>query len=193
MTDQLSSTPTSHTFASPDLLWDWLEQHHADQRELWVCLLKKATGRPSVTWDDCVRAALAWGWIDGQRRARDDDSFLQRLTPRRPRSSWSARNCTLAEELIQRGTMQPPGLHQVQTARNDGRWERAYAGAATMVLPEDFLDALQRTPGAQQAFSSLGRQAQYAIYQQLQTAATVETRLRRMNKALAVLRRDVVT
>ena len=174
-------------FETPDHLWLWLEQHHADQPELWVRVFKKASGTPSVTWDDLVVTALSWGWIDGQRRALDEVSFLQRLTPRRPRSLWSARNCAIAGRLIEEGRMQPPGLAQVQAAREDGRWDRAYAGGAAMTLPGDLLDAVQREPGAQRTLETLSRAQQYSIYHRLQTARTPELRQRRLEAILKQL------
>ena len=111
-------------------------------------IYKKATGQPSVTWDDCVVAAIAWGWIDGLRNALDDTSFLQRLTPRRARSNWSQKNVLHAERLIEQGRMQPAGLVQVEAAHSDGRWAIAYASSATMVMPEDFLAELNQDPAA---------------------------------------------
>ena len=174
-------------FETPDQLGRWLEQHHADHSELWVRVFKKASGTPSVTWDDLVVTALTWGWIDGQRRALDDVSFLQRLTPRRPRSLWSARNCAIAERLIQEGRMQPPGLAQVQAARQDGRWDRAYAGGASMTLPADLLEALQQEPAAQRALEALSRAQRYSVYHRLQTARTPEIRQRRLEAIVTAL------
>lgn len=183
----MALTPEALAFETPDLLWRWLEQHHADQPELWVRVFKKASGTPSVTWDDLVVVALTWGWIDGQRRALDDVSFLQRLTPRRRQSLWSARNCAIAERLIQEGLMQTPGLAQVQAARADGRWDRAYAGGAAMVLPADFLAEVQRVPAAWLVLEALNRTHRYTIYHRLHTARTPEIRLRRMKTIIAQL------
>ena len=144
--------PAHHTFETPGHLHAWLRVNHASQTELWVRIYKKATGQPSVTWDDCVVAAIAWGWIDGLRNALDDTSFLQRMTPRRARSNWSQKNVQHAERLMEQGRMQPAGLAHVEAARSDGRWATAYVGSATMVMPEDFLAALQQDPAAH-AFS----------------------------------------
>lgn len=124
----------------------------------------------SVTWKDCVIVAIAWGWIDSQRRSLDDVSFLQRLTPRRPKSNWSKINCDHAERLIAEGRMQPSGLQQVQAARDDGRWDRAYAGSADMVLPDAFLAALKKNPTAQRRYDALDRAAVFQIYLRIQTA-----------------------
>lgn len=167
-------------FERPQQLEEWLKLNHEVQRELWVRIFKKDSGTQTVTWNDCVVAAIAWGWIDAQRKSLDQFSFLQRLTPRRPKSNWSKRNCEHAERLIAEGRMQPPGLAHVQAARQDGRWERAYSGSADMVIPDDFLEELRRTPAAEQFFPSLDRRNLYAIYHRLQTAKHPETRKRRI-------------
>lgn len=168
-------------------LVEWLASHHASETELWVRIYKRGSGTASVTWEDCVIAALTWGWIDGQRRALDEVSFLQRLTPRRARSTWSQRNCAHAERLIAEGTMQPAGLAQVEAARADGRWQNAYAGSADMVLPDDFLAELARHPAAQQHFGTLDRRDLFAIYYRLHSAKRPETRRRRIAEIISRL------
>jgi uncharacterized protein YdeI (YjbR/CyaY-like superfamily) len=175
------------SFASPDQLAAWLAQHHASASELWVRIFKKGSGRPSVSWEDCVVVAIAWGWIDGQRRALDVESFLQRLTPRRAGSNWSKRNCEHAERLIAEGKMQPAGLAQVSAARADGHWQRAYTGSADMVLPDDFLQALRQQPQAEAFFKTLSRAEIFAIYHRVHTAARADTRARRIAAAIAAL------
>ncbi len=177
------------TFETAEQLHAWLRQNHASESELWVRIFKKATGQPSVTWDDCVVAAICWGWIDGVRNALDDTAYLQRLTPRRARSSWSQKNVQHAERLIAQGHMQAAGLAQVEAARSDGRWATAYAGSATMVVPEDFLAALQKDPTAHAFYATLKRQSLFAIYYRLHSAKRPETRLKRMAELLAMLAR----
>ncbi len=179
----------ARSFETADQLDRWLKLNHGTQRELWVRIFKKDSGMPSVTWRDCVVVAIAWGWIDGQKRALDDVSFVQRLTPRRMRSSWSKKNREHAERLIAEGRMQPSGLAHVEAARQDGRWEKAYSGSAEMVLPEDFLDELQKIPAAKQFFETLDRRNLFAIYHRLQTAKRSETRQKRMADMLAQLAR----
>ena len=183
------SITVGQTFETPEQLQAWLRVNHTTQTELWVHIFKKATGQPSVTWDDCVVAALCWGWIDGQRKALDDTAFLQRLTPRRARSGWSQKNVEHAERLIAQRHMQAAGLAQVVAARSDGRWATAYAGSATMVMPEDFLAALQQDPAAYAFYATLKRQGQFAIYYRLQSAKRTETRQKRMAEFLAKLAR----
>ena len=176
-------------FETPHQLVEWLKLNHATQRELWVRIFKKGSGTPTVTWNDCVVAAIAWGWIDGQRKSLDEFSFLQRLTPRRPRSDWSKRNREHAERLVAEGHMQPSGLAHVQAARQDGRWEQAYAGSADMVIPEDFLNELRKIPAAKQCFETLDRRNLYRIYHRLQTAKRLETRKKRIADMVAQLAR----
>ena len=170
----------------------WLEANHDSRPELWVRIFKKESGTPSVTWGDCVVAALAWGWIDGQKKALDEDSFLQRLTPRRAKSGWSKKNREHAERLIAEGRMKPSGLVHVEAAKKDGRWEQAYAGSAEMVIPEDFLAALKKIPAAERFYAALDRKNLYAIYHRLQTAKRPETRQKRVESILAQLARGEV-
>lgn len=165
----------------------WLDAHHATEPELLVLGYKVATGRPSVTWEDCVIESLRVGWIDGVRRSAGPEAWVQRLCPRRPRSSWSARNVALAEGLIASGEMTPAGLAPIEAARADGRWEAAYAGPRDMTIPQDFLAALESRPLAKATFATLNRQNLYAIYHRLHTAKRPETRARRLEALLATL------
>lgn len=157
LTSSKSPTASPRAFATSRDLEKWLKQNHKTETELWVRIYKKGSGTPSVTWNDCVIACLTWGWIDGHKRALDEASFLQRITPRRAKSNWSKKNCEHAERLIAEGLMQPSGLAHVEAARKDGRWDNAYAGSAGMVIPEDFLEALRKTPAAERFYKTLDR------------------------------------
>ena len=179
----------THSFETSDQLDKWLDLNHKTEPELWVRIFKKDSGKPTVTWNDCVVVALAWGWIDGQRKSLDDVSFLQRLTPRRPKSNWSKRNRDHAERLIAEGRMRPSGLAHIEAARQNGRWEKAYSGSSEMILPDDFLQELQSHPTARQFFDTLDRRNLYAIYYRLQTAKRAETRKKRMADILSQLAR----
>lgn len=179
----------SMAFRDARELGDWLAEHHHSSNELWVQIFKAGSGRPSVTWTDCVVEALRFGWIDGQKQSLDAVSFLQRLTPRKPKSNWSAKNREHATRLIAEGRMTPAGLAHVDAAKADGRWEAAYAGPAAMVIPQDFLDALETMPDAKAFFETLDRKNLYPIYYRLQTAKRPETRARRMTQILAQLER----
>jgi uncharacterized protein YdeI (YjbR/CyaY-like superfamily) len=154
-----------------------------------VRIFKAGVDRPSVTWTDCVVEAIRFGWIDGQKKPLDAESFLQRLTPRKAKSNWSAKNCSHAATLIAEGRMTSAGLAQVDAAKADGRWEKAYGGSAAMTIPQDFLDALDAMPKAKAFFLTLDRKNLYSIYYRLHTAKKAETRAKRMDQILAQLER----
>lgn len=183
-------TTTPRAFATPAALETWLKKNHAVERELWVQIYKKDSGKRSVTWNDCVVASLIWGWIDGQKKSLDDVSFLQRLTPRRAKSNWSKKNREHAERLIIEGRMQPSGLAHVDAARADGRWEQAYSGSAEMVIPADFLAALEDVPAAKAFFATLNRANLFAIYHRIETAKQAKTRAARVERIIAQLARS---
>jgi uncharacterized protein YdeI (YjbR/CyaY-like superfamily) len=175
------------SYATPEELDRWLAAHHATERELWIRIFKKGSGTASVSWDDVVVVAITWGWIDGQKRSLDAASFLQRVTPRRPKSNWSKRNREHAERLVAEGRVQPAGLVHIEAARKDGRWERAYAGSAEMVIPEDFLAHLAKNRRAKTFFDTLDRTNLFAIYHRIHTAVRVETRTKRIADIVARL------
>jgi uncharacterized protein YdeI (YjbR/CyaY-like superfamily) len=185
----IQTTRAFESFTTPAELRDWLARHHDSARELWVRIYKAGSGTASVTWPDCVVEAIAVGWIDGQKQSLDEASYLQRLTPRKPGSNWSKKNCEQAARLIAEGRMTPAGHAQVDAAKAAGRWERAYAGPAGMSIPEDFLQALEARPAARAFFQTLDRRNLYAIYYRLHTARRPETRARRMAEILARLDR----
>jgi uncharacterized protein YdeI (YjbR/CyaY-like superfamily) len=185
------TNPPAHAleFENPKDLACWFAEHHAGCSELWVRIYKAGSGQRSVTWTDCVVEAIRFGWIDGLKRSGDERSYLQRLTPRRAGSSWSTKNREHADRLIAEGRMTFAGFAHVEAARADGRWDAAYEGSATMVIPQDFLDALASLPEAEAFFRTLDRKNLYPIYYRLQTAKRPETRARRMQQILEQLSR----
>ena len=168
----------------------WLGGNHATSAGVWLVLAKRA-GSPltRLTYQEALEEALCYGWIDGQVRRRDEGSHGQRFTPRRPRSAWSKRNVDLAERLIAEGRMQPAGQAVVDDARSDGRWQAAYAGSATIEVPDDLAKALAAEPRAAATFAILTRQNRYAILYRLATAKRPETRSRRLTEFVAMLAR----
>lgn len=152
-----------------------------------VKIAKKASGIPSVTYAEALEVALCYGWIDGQRNRFDDQWFLQRFTPRRPRSNWSKVNCAKVERLMEEGRMRPPGLAEVERARADGRWAAAYDAPSTATVPDDLQRALDRNPAAAAFFATLNSQNRYAILYRIQDAKKPETRARRIEKFVAML------
>ena len=139
---------TTEQFAGPEDFRAWLREHHDTSAGIWMKLAKKGSGRTSITYDEAVEVALTFGWIDGQARPGDGTYYLQGFTRRRPQSPWSRRNRDRVEALIAAGAMEPGGLAEVERARADGRWDRAYDGPRTATPPADLLEALAARPAA---------------------------------------------
>ncbi|HTA20512.1 MAG TPA: YdeI/OmpD-associated family protein [Polyangia bacterium] len=168
----------------------WLRAHHARSAGVFLRLPKAgASTSGALTYAAAVEAALAWGWIDGQKRGLDADAWLQRFTPRGPRSGWSKINRAKAEALIARGEMEAPGLAEVERARRDGRWDRAYDGARGATVPPDLAKALARDAKARAFFEALDGANRYAILYRVQTAKRPETRARRIESFVALCAR----
>jgi uncharacterized protein YdeI (YjbR/CyaY-like superfamily) len=177
----------TRAFASAEEWEAWLREHHDTAPGVWIRFAKKGSGVQSVTYLEALHAALCFGWIDGQARSVDDAAYVQRFTPRRARSIWSKRNRGFAEELIAAGRMQPAGLHEVERAKADGRWDAAYDAPSTATVPDDLRAALDAEPAAAELFATLNGQNRYAILHRVQTAKKPETRARRIEKFVAML------
>ena len=167
----------------------WLTKNHHKPEGIWLRIFKKDSGQQTVTYAEALDHALCFGWIDGQKQSCDELSWIQKFTPRRPRSSWSKRNTQHVARLTRAGLMMPAGVAAVAAAQADGRWQAAYDSARHAAPPEDFLAALGRNQKARAFFNSLNRANVYAIVYRLQTAKKPETRLRRMKNILAMLAR----
>lgn len=168
----------------------WLTRNHASSAGVFLVLAKKGTTQPTrLVYQDALAEALCFGWIDGQTAKRDESTYRHRFTPRRPRSPWSARNVGIAEQLIADGRMQPAGLAEVERARADGRWHSAYAGPATIEVPDDLRAALEGNADAAAMFDVLTAQNRYAILYRLTQAKREETRARRLEQFVAMLAR----
>lgn len=176
-------------FASAAEFRHWLTQHHAGHPGLWLKLAKKASGIASVTYAEALEEALCVGWIDGLRKRHDATSFLQKFTRRGPRSVWSKINTGHVERLTREGRMQPAGHAAVQAARADGRWAKAYASSRSAEVPADFLAALGRHKKARAFFDTLKQANRFAIYYRLNDAKKPETRQRRLEQFVAMMRR----
>jgi uncharacterized protein YdeI (YjbR/CyaY-like superfamily) len=181
--------PHAHSFATPSDFGDWLSGHHARETEIWLKIYKKASGVASVTWADAILEAIAWGWIDGVKRANDEISWLQRFTPRSAMSRWSKINRGHAERLIIEGKMQDAGLKAIAAAKADGRWVAAYAGSAGMEFPAAVLSEIASNQLAQATFDSLSRADLYQVFYRLQNARKEETRQTLIKKMLERLSR----
>lgn len=167
----------------------WLKKHHARSDGLWLQIAKRGAAEPSVTYAEAVEIALCWGWIDGQKKGLDDQHFLQRFTPRRARSVWSKVNVEKVAALTVAGRMQAPGLAQVEAAKADGRWARAYEGSRTAVVPDELQAALDAQPPAKAFFATLNASNRYAVLWRIQTAVKPETRARRIEQLVDMLAR----
>jgi uncharacterized protein YdeI (YjbR/CyaY-like superfamily) len=154
---------TIHEFKSPAAFEGWLSRHHTKVSEVHLRIFKKGSGQPTVSYAEALDVALCWGWIDGIRRSYDAESFLQRFTPRRPKSIWSQINRDHVARLIAAQRMTPHGMKQIEAARADGRWDAAYAGSAKAELPADLLAAISRSPKAQRAFEGLNAANRFAL------------------------------
>jgi uncharacterized protein YdeI (YjbR/CyaY-like superfamily) len=169
---------------------EWLTRNQAGSAGVMLVLAKKGTTSPtSLTYDQALEEAICFGWIDGQVRRRDERTYLQRFTPRRPRSRWSKRNTTLAERLAGEGRMQASGIAEVERAKADGRWAAAYAGPATARVPDDLAAALAAEPKAKTMFSRLTSQNHYAILHRIEAMKRPESRARKIEEFVAMLAR----
>jgi len=176
-------------FASKAAWKAWFAANHSTSQGLWLKIAKAGSGNDSVTYAEALDVALCHGWIDGQKGAYDEAWWLQRFTPRGPRSKWSRINCGKAEALIASGDMEPAGLAEVERAKADGRWEAAYESQRTITVPADLQRELESRPRARAFFAGLNSQNRYAILYRLQDAKRPETRTRRLEKFVAMLER----
>jgi len=170
------------SFATPNAWSAWLTARHASSRGVWLKIAKARASAPSITYAQAIEVALAWGWNDGQKGKLDDAWWLQRFTPRTAKSPWSKINRAKAEALIAAGTMQPPGLAEVERAKRDGRWEGAYDGARSSSVPADLAAALARNARARAFFETLDSANRFAILYRVQEAKKPETRTQRITR-----------
>jgi uncharacterized protein YdeI (YjbR/CyaY-like superfamily) len=174
-------------FATAEAWWAWLAEQHAQAPGIWLKFAKKGSGQRTVNYAEAVEAALAHGWIDGQVKKLDDAHYVQRFTPRRPRSRWSRINRDRAIALIERGAMQPAGLREVERAKADGRWAAAYEPPSKIGVPDDLRHALDANARARARFETLDSQNRYAILYRVHDAKRPDTRARRIAQFVAML------
>jgi uncharacterized protein YdeI (YjbR/CyaY-like superfamily) len=174
-------------FTSPSQWREWLEKHHTQTEGVWLKFYKKASGKESINYDEALDEALCYGWIDAVVNKYDEESYIQKFTPRRAKSMWSKRNREHIARLTKLGKMTKSGLQEVEKAKADGRWESAYDSPVNMVVPEDFLKKLAQNPKAKAFFDTLNKTNTYAICWRLQTAKKPETREKRMNAIIEML------
>ena len=165
----------------------WLAAEHAASAGVWLKIARKDGGAESVSYSDALDVALCHGWIDGQKDRLDERFWLQRFTPRTPRSRWSKRNRERAEALIGSGQMAPAGTREIERAQADGRWEAAYDSHSTATVPDDLQAELDRNAAAREFFAALDSTNRYAILYRIQEARRPDTRARRIAKYVAML------
>jgi len=176
--------------ADADAWRRWLESHGTTVDSAWLVLARKGVTDPtSLSYDQALDEALCFGWIDGQKASRDSRTYLQRFTPRRARSPWSARNVELVDRLVADGRMTSAGQLAIDQAKADGRWEQAYGGQATMAVPAELADALEANGQAAAMFEILTKQNRFAILYRIHSAKREQTRTRRVEQFVAMLAR----
>jgi uncharacterized protein YdeI (YjbR/CyaY-like superfamily) len=164
--------------------WDkWLAKNYSKSKGIWIRFFKKASDASSINTSDALDLALCYGWITGQAKP-DERSWLGRFVPRRPKSIWSKINTERAEMLTRQGRMKSAGLKQIEEAKRDGRWNRAYSPPSTATLPEDFLKALQTNKEAEAFFKTLNRANIYSVVFRLENAKNEESRRMRVTQMI---------
>lgn len=178
-----------HEFKDQAALERWYKRNHAKASQLWLKTHKKGSGLPSVTNAEALEVALCWGWIDAIRKPFDDKSFLQRYTPRKKTSIWSTRNQDIVARLIKDGRMQPEGQAEIDRAKADGRWDRAYGGSRTMEFPPDLLAAIEAEPEALDLFNRLNAQNRFALAFRTHNIKTAAGRQKKIEGFVEMLKR----
>lgn len=168
----------------------WLAKNHAKSPGLWLKFAKKGADVKSVTYSEALEAALSYGWIDGQKQAFDESFWLQKFTPRGPRSIWSKINRDKAEALIASGEMKPAGFAAIERAKENGQWEGAYESQSRISVPDDLQAELDRHPKAKTFFATLNSVNRYAILFRVHNAKKPETRAKRIQQFVAMLERQ---
>jgi uncharacterized protein YdeI (YjbR/CyaY-like superfamily) len=176
-------------FKDAAAFYHWLAKHHDTQNEIWIKIHKAASGLPSITAREAIDVVLCWGWIDGVRKSFDDKSFLQRYTPRGRRSIWSQINVDNVARLITEGRMTEHGLAEVEAAKRDGRWDRAYKSGKEMKIPADLQTAIDAEPAAKAMLDKLSAQNRFALAFRVHNMKTEAGRRKKIESFVAMLKR----
>jgi uncharacterized protein YdeI (YjbR/CyaY-like superfamily) len=185
-----SSGPASLPIISFECLEDWeswLEAHHSEPAGLWVKISKKGAATPTISYGETLDSALCYGWIDGQKKSHCEEYFIQKFTPRRKNSLWSKRNVDKVEDLIKSGRMRQSGQAEIDAAKADGRWERAYLSPSLIQVSPDFQSALDANKKAKKFFESLNKTKRYSFLWRIETAKRADTRQRRIQQFVEML------
>ena len=179
--------PKILTFKTSNAFEKWLAKNHNKVTAIWLRFFKKDSGKTSITYKEAVDEALCYGWIDGQANKYDDESWIQKFTPRTAKSIWSKKNTENIERLTALGKMKSPGLEEVEKAKADGRWAKAYDSAKDMQIPEEFMKELAKNKKAKAFYETLNKTNKYAIGWRLQTAKKPETKAKRIKTIIEML------
>jgi uncharacterized protein YdeI (YjbR/CyaY-like superfamily) len=179
-----------HLFKDKKLWIAWLDKNHLTSSGLWLRIAKKVGNVKSVSYAEALEVALCYGWIDGQKKTFDETTWLQKFTPRGPRSIWSTINREKAKELIKKGLMKPAGLKAIERAKENGRWEAAYDSQSKITLPDDLQTELDKNVKAKAFFATLNSVNRYAILFRLHTAKKPETREKRLRQFMDMLEKN---
>src|SRR5262245_36892045 len=177
------------TFTDQKSLEAWYRKSHDKADDLWLKMAKKGSGLQSVTQAEALDVALMWGWIDGLRKSFDDNWFLQRYTPRSKKSIWSQINRDHITRLTRAGKMTAFGLAQVEAAKADGRWAKAYASGRKLETPDDLLAAIAKEPKALETYRSLNATNRYALAFRLHNTKTDAGRKKKIETCVEMLKR----
>jgi uncharacterized protein YdeI (YjbR/CyaY-like superfamily) len=178
------------SFEDQETWFSWLRKNHATSSGVWLRIAKKGASVRSVSYPEAVDAALCFGWIDGQKKSDDEHYWLQRFAPRSEKSIWSKINREKAIRLIELGRMNAAGLREVERAKRDGRWDRAYDSPSGATVPADFQAVLDKLPRAKAFFATLDSRNRYAVLFRIQTARKPETRAKRIKQFAKMLARQ---
>ncbi|MHB1111000.1 MAG: YdeI/OmpD-associated family protein [Devosia sp.] len=175
-------------FKTKEAFYDWLSKHWDTEDEVWIKMHKVSSGQPSITPKEAIDVELCWGWVDGIRKGFDEQSFLQRYTPRRKNSVWSQINRDNVERLTKEGLMQPSGQAEVDLAKADGRWDKAYSVSKTEV-PDDLLAAVEAEPAALEMYGKLSSQNRFALTFRTMNMKTEAGRKKKIQSFVEMLKR----
>jgi len=175
------------SFVTQDHFESWMEENNTLTEGIWVRFYKKDSVTRSINYDEALDIALCYGWIDGLVKKFDELSYIRKFTPRRSKSMWSNRNKEHVSRLEKENRMKPSGIREVEKAKNDGRWEKAYDSPGKMIVPDDFILELSKNKKAFEFYETLNKANKYAIGWRLQTAKNIETRDKRIKEILNMM------
>jgi uncharacterized protein YdeI (YjbR/CyaY-like superfamily) len=178
-----------HEFADADAFYRWLASHHDSEPEVWIRIHKLSSGLKSITAKEAIDVVLCWGWIDAIRKSLDEKSFLQRYTPRGKKSIWSRINIDNVARLVAEGRMTGHGLAEVERAKADGRWQRAYGNSKEMTIPGDLQAAIDAEPAAKAMLAKLSAQNRFALAFRLHNMKTEAGRRKKIAAFVEMLKR----